>query len=131
MIKKTFVCVLYQIVRRSFVTFSFWRKCIIVQVENQVCVLHRRCFKEFKLNQFNAFTVFRCNAICTNSILQDENEHLNLGKCFNKKRDYLRTHEDKTRFEPIPNWSYFPDIFLQNISDEKRYDMAVGKRKRV
>jgi methionine transaminase len=112
---------------RSFVTFSFGKVYNCTGWKIGYCIAPAAFTKEFrKVHQFNSFTVFGPVQHALANFLQNENEYLNLGKTLQQKRDYLKRLMQQTRFEPLPSFgSYFQIYSYKNISEEKEYDMAV------
>ena len=126
--KKHLSVLLYpELYERSFVTFSFGKVYNCTGWKTGYCIAPAIFTKEFrKIHQFNAFTVFGPVQYALASFLQNENEYLQLGKMLQQKRDYFKNLMAKTKFEPIPSYgSYFQIYSYKNISDEKEYDMAV------
>jgi methionine transaminase len=112
---------------RSFVTFSFGKVYNCTGWKIGYCIAPPAFTKEFrKVHQFNSFTVFGPVQYALADFLQNENEYLNLGETLQQKRDYLKKMMRQTRFEPLPSFgSYFQIYSYKNISEEKEYDMAV------
>ena len=126
--KKHLSVLLYpELYERSFVTFSFGKVYNCTGWKTGYCIAPPTLTKEFrKIHQFNAFTVFSPVQYGLAAFLEKEDEYLNLGKMLQQKRDYFKTLMSKTRFEPIPSYgSYFQLYSYKNISEEKEYDMAV------
>jgi methionine transaminase len=115
---------LYQ---RSFVTFSFGKVYNCTGWKMGYCIAPPMYMKEFrKVHQFNAFTVFGPVQYALANFLDNETEYLNLGKKLEQKRNYLNTLMQQTKFEPLPSFgSYFQIYSYKNISNLKEYDMAV------
>jgi methionine transaminase len=116
-----------ELYERSFVCFSFGKTYNCTGWKTGYCIAPALLTKEFrKIHQFNAFTVFGPVQYALANFLQNENEYLNLGKTLQQKRDYLKTLMQQTRFEPLPSYgSYFQIYSYKNISQEKEYEMAV------
>jgi methionine transaminase len=112
---------------RSFVSFSLGKVYNCTGWKIGYCIAPPMFTKEFrKIHQFNAFTVFGPAQYALASFLQHEKEYVELGKQLQEKRDYLKTLMAKTRFEPLPSYgSYFQIYSYKNISDITEYDMAV------
>jgi methionine transaminase len=112
---------------RSFVCFSFGKTYNCTGWKTGYCIAPPMFTKEFrKVHQYNAFSVFGPVQYALADFLQNENEYLNLGKTLQQKRDYLQTLMKQTRFEPLPSFgSYFQIYSYKNISNEKEYNMAV------
>ena len=125
--KKHLSVLLYpELYERSFVTFSFGKVYNCTGWKTGYCIAPPMFTKEFrKVHQFNAFTVFGPVQYALATFLQNENEYLQLGEKLQQKRDYFKNLMSKTRFEPIPSYgSYFQIYSYKNISNEKEYDMA-------
>ena len=116
-----------ELYKRSFVTFSFGKAYNCTGWKTGYCIAPPMFTKEFrKIHQFNAFTVFGPVQYAMASFLQNENEYLKLGNELQQKRDYLQNIMKQTKFEPLPSYgSYFQIYSYKNISDEKEIDMAV------
>jgi methionine transaminase len=112
---------------RSFVCFSFGKTYNCTGWKTGYCIAPPMLTKEFrKVHQYNAFSVFGPVQYALADFLQNENEYLNLGNTLQQKRDYLQTLMKQTRFEPLPSYgSYFQIYSYKKISKEKEYDMAV------
>jgi methionine transaminase len=112
---------------RSFVCFSFGKTYNCTGWKTGYCIAPAMLTKEFrKIHQYNAFSVFGPVQYALAEFLQYENEYLNLGKTLQQKRDYLQTLMGQTRFEPLPSYgSYFQIYSYKNISEDKEYDMAI------
>ncbi len=126
--KKHLSVLLYpELYERSFVTFSFGKVYNCTGWKTGYCIAPPMFTKEFrKIHQFNAFTVFGPVQYALATFLQNENEYLQLGEKLQQKRDCFKHLMSKTRFEPIPSYgSYFQIYSYKNISEEKEYDMAV------
>ncbi len=126
--KKHLSVLLYpELYERSFVTFSFGKVYNCTGWKTGYCISPPMFTKEFrKVHQFNAFTVFGPVQYALATFLQNENEYLQLGEKLQQKRDFFKNLMTKTRFEPIPSYgSYFQIYSYKNFSDEKEYDMAV------
>jgi len=126
--KKHLSVLLYpELYERSFVTFSFGKVFNCTGWKTGYCIAPPMFTKEFrKVHQFNAFTVFGPVQYALATFLQKENEYLQLGETLQQKRDFFKRLMAKTRFEPIPSYgSYFQIYSYKNISEEKEYDMAV------
>ncbi|MCY7291809.1 MAG: aminotransferase class I/II-fold pyridoxal phosphate-dependent enzyme [Ferruginibacter sp.] len=126
--KKHLSVLLYpELYERSFVTFSFGKVYNCTGWKTGYCIAPPMFTKEFrKVHQFNAFTVFGPVQYALATFLQEEKEYLQLGETLQQKRDFFKSLMAKTRFEPIPSYgSYFQIYSYKNISEEKEYDMAV------
>jgi methionine transaminase len=116
-----------ELFERSFVTFSFGKVYNCTGWKTGYCIAPALLMKEFrKVHQFNAFSVFGPVQYALASFLKNENEYLSLGKMLQQKRDYLNLLMKQTRFEALPSYgSYFQIYSYKNISEEKEYDMAI------
>jgi methionine transaminase len=116
-----------ELFERSFVTFSFGKVYNCTGWKTGYCIAPALLMKEFrKVHQFNAFSVFGPVQYALARFLKNENEYLNLGKMLQQKRDYLNLLMKQTRFEALPSYgSYFQIYSYKNISEEKEYDMAI------
>ena len=116
-----------ELYERSFVCFSFGKVYNCTGWKTGYCIAPPLFTKEFrKIHQFNSFTVFGPVQYALASFLQNESEYLHLGKMLQQKRDYLLNLMKQTKFEPLPSFgSYFQIYSYKNLSEEKEYDMAV------
>ena len=116
-----------ELYQRSFVCFSFGKVYNCTGWKTGYCIAPPLFTKEFrKIHQFNSFTVFGPVQYALASFLQNENEYLHLGKMLQQKRDYLLNLMKQTKFEPLPSYgSYFQIYSYKNISNENEYNMAV------
>lgn len=116
-----------ELYERSFVCFSFGKTYNCTGWKTGYCIAPPLLTKEFrKVHQFNTFSVFGPVQYALADFLQNENEYLSLGKMFQQKRDYLNELMKQTKFEPLPSYgSYFQIYSYKNISDEDEFDMAV------
>ncbi len=116
-----------ELYERSFVCFSFGKTYNCTGWKTGYCIAPPLLTKEFrKVHQFNAFSVFGPVQYALADFLQNENEYLSLGKMLQQKRDYLNELMKQTKFEPLPSYgSYFQIYSYKNISDENEFDMAV------
>jgi methionine transaminase len=116
-----------ELYERSFVCFSFGKTYNCTGWKIGYCIAPPMLTKEFrKVHQYNTFSVFGPIQYALADFLQNENEYLSLGKKLQQKRDYLQTLMKQTRFEPLPSYgSYFQIYSYKNISQEKEYDMAI------
>ena len=116
-----------ELYERSFVCFSFGKVYNCTGWKTGYCIAPPLFTKEFrKIHQFNSFTVFGPVQYALASFLQNESEYLHLGKLLQQKRDYLLNLMKQTKFEPLPSFgSYFQIYSYKNLSEEKEYDMAV------
>ncbi len=112
---------------RSFVSFSLGKVYNCTGWKMGYCIAPPMLTKEFrKVHQFNAFTVFGPAQHAFAAYLQNENEYINLGKQLQQKRDYLQALMKQTKFEPLPSFgSYFQIYSYKNISDANENEMAV------
>jgi methionine transaminase len=116
-----------ELYERSFVCFSLGKTYNCTGWKTGYCIAPPMFMKEFrKIHQFNAFSVFGPVQFALASFLQNENQYLQLGNELQQKRDYLVNLMKQTKFEPLPSYgSYFQIYSYKNISTENEYDMAV------
>jgi methionine transaminase len=116
-----------ELYERSFVCFSFGKTYNCTGWKTGYCIAPSMLTKEFrKVHQYNTFSIFGPVQYALADFLQNENEYLQLGKTLQQKRDYLNTLMQQTRFEPLPSYgSYFQIYSYKKISQEKEYDMAI------
>lgn len=112
---------------RSFVCFSFGKVYNCTGWKMGYCIAPEALMKEFrKVHQFNCFT---CNSpvqFALAEFIKNKNEYLSLGKVLQQKRDYFLELMSKTKFEPLPSFgSYFQLYSYKKISEENEKDFAV------
>jgi len=83
--------------------------------------------KEFrKIHQFNCFSCDTPKQVALASFLKQKENYLELGKFIQHKRDYFRDLMSQTRFNPLPSYgSYFQIYSYKKISDESEKDIAI------
>ena len=83
--------------------------------------------KEFrKIHQFNAFCCDTPKQVALATFLKQRDNYLQLGSYFQKKRDFFKDLMSGTKFEPLPSYgSYFQIYSYKNISDETEKDIAI------
>jgi methionine aminotransferase len=115
-----------ELYERSFVSFSFGKVYNCTGWKTGYCIAPPQLTHEFrKVHQYNAFSVFGPVQFALADFLQNENEYLSLGKMLEQKKDYLGKLMEQTRFEPLPSYgSYFQIYSYKNISDEPEFAMA-------
>jgi methionine aminotransferase len=83
--------------------------------------------KEFrKVHQFNVFAVNTPIQYAIAEFLEDKNNYRNLGKFYQKKRDFLVRELKDSRFKIIPSYgTYFQLVSYKDISDDPELEFAM------
>jgi methionine transaminase len=115
------------LMERSFVSFSFGKVYHCTGWKLGYSISSEALMKEFrKIHQFNAFCCDTPKQVALATFLKQRDSYLQLGNFFQKKRDYFRNLMSQTRFEPLPSYgSYFQVYSYKNISDESEKDLAI------
>lgn len=111
---------------RSFVVFSFGKVYQCTGWKIGYCVAPEPLMKEFlKVHQYNCFSCNTPIQIALSSFIHKRNEYLKLGDFFQEKRDYFFSLMSETKFEPIPSYgSYFQLYNFSHISNESEFNFA-------
>ncbi len=112
---------------RSFVISSFGKTYHTTGWKIGYCLAPKNLTAEFrKVHQFNVFAVNTPIQLALAEFLKKKKHYKDLGKFYQKKRDYfLRLiRKSKFRFEPAPG-TYFQLLWYDRITDEKDTDYAV------
>ena len=111
---------------RSFVCFSLGKVFNCTGWKLGYCISPAMFTTEFrKVHQFNCFTCFGPAQYGFAQILGDDTHYLQLGAMLQKKRDYFMEQMKQTKFEPLPSYgSYFQLYSYKNISEEKEHSFA-------
>jgi methionine transaminase len=115
------------LLERSFVSFSFGKVYHCTGWKLGYSISSEYLMKEFrKIHQFNCFSCDSPKQVALASFLKQKDVYLQLGNFFQKKRDYFKSLMSQTRFEPLPSYgSYFQVYSYKNISDESEKDIAI------
>jgi methionine aminotransferase len=111
---------------RSLAVFSFgktfhatgWKIGYVVAPENLTCEVR-------KTHQFTVFSVNTPVQWALSEYLKDESHYRDLGKFYQKKRDFFLDQIKGSSFEPMPcRGTYFQLLSYKNISDKPDFEMA-------
>lgn len=116
-----------ELLKRSFVTFSFGKTYHCTGWKLGYCIAPTELMKEFrKIHQFNCFTCNTPMQVGLAEQLLNEEEYLTLGSFLQKRRDHLRELMKQTPFKSIPSHgSYFECYSFEGVTNEKDADLAV------
>jgi len=126
-LKHESVCRYPDLAARSFVIGSFgktfhatgWKMGFVLAPENLMAEFR-------KIHQFVVFAVNTPVQYAIADFLEDKKNFCNLGKFYQKKRDYFVKLLEKSRFKIIPAYgTYFQCVDYSDISDEAEMDFAV------
>ncbi len=114
------------LLQRSFVIFSFGKVYHCTGWKTGYCIAPEPLMKEFlKLHQYIAFSCFSPVQYALAKFLEDKNQYVSLGTFLQKKRDYLQQMMKLTKFEPVPSYgSYFQLYNYSRLSNESEIDYA-------
>lgn len=115
-----------ELMKRSFVCFSFGKTYHCTGWKQGYCIASEELMKEFrKVHQFNAFTCFTPTQVALAEYLLNKEAYLQLPHFMQKKRDYFQELMSKTKFKALKsNGSYFQCYSYADISDEKDIEFA-------
>jgi methionine aminotransferase len=115
------------LLERSFVCFSFGKVYHCTGWKLGYCISSEYLMKEFrKIHQFNCFSCDSPKQVALSCFLNQKDNYLQLGNFLQKKRDYFRSLMSQTKFEPLPSYgSYFQIYSYKNISEEPEKDWAI------
>jgi len=115
------------LLKRSFVSFSFGKIYHCTGWKLGYSIASPALMKEFrKIHQFNCFSCDTPKQVALASFLKQKENYLELGKFIQHKRDYFRDLMSQTRFDPLPSYgSYFQIYSYKKISDESEKDIAI------
>lgn len=121
------------LLERSFVSFSFGKVYHCTGWKLGYSISSPNLMNEFrKIHQFNAFCCDTPKQVALASFLKQRDHYLQLGDFFQKKRDFFGNLMSQTRFEPLPSYgSYFQVYSYKNISDEAEKDIAIRLTKEI
>jgi len=116
-----------ELLERSFVSFSFGKVYHCTGWKLGYSISSEALMKEFrKIHQFNAFSCDSPKQVALSSFLNQKEHYLQLGGFLQKKRDYFQSLMSQTKFEPLPSYgSYFQIYSYEKISDEAEKEMAI------
>jgi methionine transaminase len=115
------------LLERSFVSFSFGKIYHCTGWKLGYSIAPEALMNEFrKIHQFNCFSCDTPKQVALARFLAQRDQYLQLGAFLQKKRDYFQTLMAQTRFEALPSYgSYFQVYSYKNISDDAEKDMAI------
>lgn len=116
-----------ELFKRSFVCFSFGKVYHCTGWKLGYCVAPAAFTKEFrKVHQFNCFSCDSPKQVALADFLKQKDSYLSLPDFMQKKRDYFQDLMKQTRFDPLPSYgSYFQLYKYNRISDESDKDLAI------
>jgi methionine aminotransferase len=111
---------------RSFVTFSFGKVYHCTGWKTGYCIAPDWLMKEFlKVHQYNSFCANSPFQYALAAFLKNNDEYLQLGNFLQKKRDYFNELMRKTKFQSLPSYgSYFQLFSYADMSDQSELDFA-------
>ena len=112
---------------RSIATYSFGKTFHVTGWKMGYCIGPENLMHEFrKVHQFNVFSCNHPVQIALAEYLEDENNYINLGSFYQRKRDLFLDAVSTSRFEPITcDGTYFQLLKYDQITDEKDVDFAI------
>lgn len=115
------------LMERSFVSFSFGKVYHCTGWKLGYSISSEALMKEFrKIHQFNCFSCDSPKQVALASFLKQKENYLQLGGFLQKKRDYFQGLMSQTKFEALPSYgSYFQIYSYKNISEESEKDIAI------
>jgi methionine transaminase len=116
-----------ELLERSFVSFSFGKVYHCTGWKLGYSVSSESLMREFrKIHQFNAFCCDTPKQVALSTFLKQKENYLELGAFLQKKRDYFQNLMSQTRFEALPSYgSYFQIYSYKNLSGEMEKEMAI------
>lgn len=115
------------LMERSFVSFSFGKVYHCTGWKLGYSISSEYLMKEFrKIHQFNCFSCDSPKQVALAAFLKQKENYLQLGNFLQKKRDYFQSLMAQTKFEALPSYgSYFQIYSYKNISEESEKDIAI------
>lgn len=116
-----------ELVKRSFVVFSFGKTFHITGWKIGCCVAPKHLTTEFrKLHQYIVYSAITPVQYALADILQDDRHYRELGRFYQEKRDRFLNLMKNSRFRLQPSaGTFFQLIDFQDISEESDLDFAV------
>ncbi|GAC1416455.1 MAG: pyridoxal phosphate-dependent aminotransferase [Flavisolibacter sp.] len=116
-----------ELLQRSLVCFSFGKVYHCTGWKLGYCIGPEILMKEFrKIHQFNAFSCDTPKQVALSEFITRRENYLELGSFLQKKRDYFQTLMNNTKFQPLPSYgSYFQIYSYKYISSESEKDFAI------
>ena len=116
-----------KLAERSYIISSFGKTYHTTGWKIGYCVAPKALMAEFR--KVHQFLVFCCNTPIQHALaefLKKKDNYLNLGKFYQKKRDYFIEQIKGSKFEWVPaSGTYFQLLNYKSISQEKDTDYAV------
>ncbi|MGN6164843.1 MAG: methionine aminotransferase [Flavisolibacter sp.] len=118
--------------QRSFICFSFGKVYNCTGWKLGYCISSAQLMKEFrKIHQFNCFTCDTPKQVGLATFIKEKDQYLQLRNSLQQKRDYLQVLMQQTRFQPLPSYgSYFQVYSFKEISEETEKDFAIRLTKK-
>ena len=121
------VCKFPHLAERSFIISSFGKTFHNTGWKMGYCLAPKNLMKEFR--KAHQFIVFSANTPIQHALaeyLKNENNYLDLGNFYQKKRDFFAERIKDSKFKIIPcEGTYFQLLSYSNITDEKDTDFAI------
>ena len=116
-----------KLAERSFLVGSFGKTFHVTGWKTGFCMAPAKLMAEFrKIHQNVVFAGNRPMQTAIAQYMQDEKNYLNLSKLYQKKRDYFLKLMKASRFEAIPSYgTYFQLFKYDQISDESEMDFSM------
>jgi methionine aminotransferase len=115
-----------ELAQRSFAIYSFGKTFHATGWKMGYCIGPKELMVEFR--KVHQFVVFTCNTAIQYALagyLENENNYLELGSFYQKKRDYFNKLIQGSRFNLIKSkGTYFELLNYSNITDEKDTEYA-------
>ncbi|MCK5856095.1 MAG: methionine aminotransferase [Bacteroidales bacterium] len=112
---------------RSFVIGSFGKTFHVTGWKTGFCLAPAKLMAEFrKIHQNVVFAGNRPMQTAIAAYMQNEENYISLSKLYEKKRDYFLELMKNSRFEPLPSFgTYFQLFKYDQISDESENDFVL------
>ncbi|RUA30269.1 MAG: methionine aminotransferase [Bacteroidetes bacterium] len=112
---------------RSFVVGSFGKTFHVTGWKTGFCMAPAKLMAEFrKIHQNVVFAGNRPMQTAIAEYMQNEENYINLSKLYQEKRDYFLELMKDSRFEPLPSFgTYFQLFSYDKISDESENDYVL------
>ena len=126
-LKHQSVCRFPHLAERSFVVFSFGKTYHATGWKMGYVLAPEKLMTEFRrVHQFIVFTVNTPFQYALTDYMKNKSEYLDLGKFYQKKRDYFINLIKGSKFKYIPaSGSYFQSLDYSAITQERDTDYAI------
>jgi methionine aminotransferase len=126
-LKHESACKYPDLVNRTFVVGSFGKTFHATGWKMGFVLAPQNLMTEFrKVHQFVVFTVNTPIQYAMADYLRNKKNYMNLGKFYEKKRNFFTKKIKKSKFKIVPSFgTYFQLLDYSEISDEKGFDFAV------